>query len=143
MKFFVTYDKHKNLITKDIDNGLEFRFHTAEDLSNVYKEIEYLVNGNEKHINNIERRNKAIENGILVDCIKIEWIEDSDLNGRAYMPLQYAKFDKQLINTKPIPKPIGAFILDNVPIEKRVITPNGVYIHYSDVCELLKKYKNE
>lgn len=142
MKYFVKYDRLKNLIAKDIDNGLEFRFHTPEDEYHVCKEIEYLVNGNEKHTNNIERRDKAIENGIIVDCVKIEWIEDSDLNGRPYMPLQYAIFNKELINTLPIPKPIGQFILDNVPIEKRVITPNGIYIHYSDVCTLLKKYND-
>jgi len=39
-----------------------------------------------------------------------------------------------------IEEPIGKFILDNLPIEKRVVTANGLYIHYSDVCQLLKKY---
>lgn len=37
-------------------------------------------------------------------------------------------------------EPIGKFILDNLPIEKRFQTANGIYIHYADVCTLLKKY---
>lgn len=42
-----------------------------------------------------------------------------------------------------IEEPTGKFILDNLPIEKRVITANGLYIHYSDVCQLLKKYHED
>lgn len=39
-----------------------------------------------------------------------------------------------------IEEPTGKFILDNLPFEKRFQTANGMYIHYSDVCQLLKKY---
>lgn len=39
-----------------------------------------------------------------------------------------------------IPEPIGKFILDNVPIEKQLEMPNGIYFHYADVCTLLKLY---
>lgn len=39
-----------------------------------------------------------------------------------------------------IEEPTGKFILDNLPFEKRFQTANGLYIHYSDVCQLLKKY---
>lgn len=37
-------------------------------------------------------------------------------------------------------EPTGKFILDNLPFEKRFQTANGLYIHYADVCTLLKKY---
>lgn len=50
---------------------------------------------------------------------------------------------KESEDLKELEPPIGKFILDNLPIEKRVITPNGVYIHYSDVCQLLKKQLSE
>lgn len=43
----------------------------------------------------------------------------------------------------PIDEPIGKFILDNLPFEKRFQTETGMYIHYSDVCTLLKKLKHE
>lgn len=38
-----------------------------------------------------------------------------------------------------IEEPVGKFILDNLPLGKRFQTANGLYIHYSDVCTLLKK----
>ena len=40
-------------------------------------------------------------------------------------------------------EPIGKFILDNLTPDKGVQTQNGIYIHYSDVCTLLKKYQND
>ena len=36
-----------------------------------------------------------------------------------------------------LPTPIGDFVIENA---KGVHTPNGTYFHYSEVCELLKKY---
>lgn len=39
-----------------------------------------------------------------------------------------------------IEEPTGKFILDNLPFEKRFQAANGMYVHYSDVCTLLKKY---
>ena len=39
-----------------------------------------------------------------------------------------------------MPKPIGDFVLKHA---KGVSTDNGMYFHYSDVCLLLKKYKEE
>ena len=39
-----------------------------------------------------------------------------------------------------IEEPTGKFVLDNLPFEKRFQTANGLYIHYADVCTLLKKY---
>ena len=44
-------------------------------------------------------------------------------------------------DTEEIQPPIGKFILDNLPLEKRKFLADGLYIHYSDVCTLLKKYK--
>ena len=37
-------------------------------------------------------------------------------------------------------KPIGDFILEN---SKGTQTEDGVYYHYTDVCSLLKKYKQQ
>ena len=39
-----------------------------------------------------------------------------------------------------IAPPIGKFVTDNLPIEKRVVTANGMYIHFTDVCSLIKKF---
>lgn len=44
------------------------------------------------------------------------------------------------IEDEEIEEPVGKFIIDNLSIEKRVITPNGMYVHYSDICKLLKEY---
>ena len=41
---------------------------------------------------------------------------------------------------KEIEQPIGQFILDNLPFEKRFQTANGMYVHYSDVCVLMNKH---
>jgi hypothetical protein len=42
-----------------------------------------------------------------------------------------------------IQEPTGKFILDNLPFENRFQTANGLYIHYSDVCILLRKYASQ
>ena len=139
MKYLVRYDKNNTLICQDTDNGLIFNFASERDKTNILREVAHIVNGNEKHTDAITRRDKALINGVELECIDIRREEETDLNGRSYGTYSLlAYYD----NTVPIPKPVGDFILDNVPIEKRVITPNGVYIHYSDVCTLLKKYKN-
>ena len=40
-----------------------------------------------------------------------------------------------------MPRPIGDFIIDNIPNDKVLMTNNGAYYHYADVCKLLRKYK--
>lgn len=45
--------------------------------------------------------------------------------------------------THEMTEPVGKFIIDNIPMEKVFTTANGAYYHYSDVCGLLKKYKNK
>jgi hypothetical protein len=45
--------------------------------------------------------------------------------------------------THEMPEPVGKFIIDNIPMEKVFTTANGAYYHYSEVCGLLKKYKNK
>lgn len=42
--------------------------------------------------------------------------------------------------TKEEIKPIGDYIFENIPPEKRFQTNDGMYIHYSDVCTLLNKH---
>lgn len=44
---------------------------------------------------------------------------------------------------QPIEEPVGKFILDNLPLENRFQTANGLYIHYTHVCGLLKKYASQ
>lgn len=42
-----------------------------------------------------------------------------------------------------IEKPVGKFILDNLPEGNRFYTEDGLYIHYTNVCGLLKKYRKQ
>jgi hypothetical protein len=39
-----------------------------------------------------------------------------------------------------IPEPVGKFIIDNA---KGIMGNDGMYYHYSDVCNLLKSYKDK
>ncbi len=57
--------------------------------------------------------------------------------------LDFISFEEELSYSElgeEIPEPVGKFILDNVPIEKQLEMPNGIYFHYADVCTLLKLY---
>jgi len=48
--------------------------------------------------------------------------------------------DNKDLELKPLPKPIGSFVMENA---EGVMGNDGMYYHYSDVCTLLKKYHEQ
>jgi len=49
------------------------------------------------------------------------------------------------MDTKEIPEPIGKWVIENMKTDpmSTVQTQNGVMIHYSEVCRLVKLMKRE
>jgi len=57
--------------------------------------------------------------------------------------IYYLSDDKQIIDELSIePEPVANFILEQEDI-KPIMTHNGAYYHYADVCKLIKKLKEE
>lgn len=95
------------------------------------------------------KKDKIIKYALNMLIANIDEVSEEDLDMSAEQIEQSVKEieaeipteDDGSLKLEPLPKPIGQFIIDQGV--EGVMLQNGKYYHYADVCNLLKKYKEQ